>query len=141
MNLFIYSSKSNGNVNRLHRQVESCNQGYDIETFNSVAHLSRRFCQPRAKWRETIVVLLAADRKDLANLLSIRDLLDDVRIILVLPDDKKETVSAGHLLRPRYISYADGKFEDVAAVLRKTKERFGRNKIKQKEGDKREWQN
>lgn len=123
MNLFIYSSKSKGATNRLRGRVESCMQGHTPETFNSVAHLSHRFCRPYARGGDSIAVLYAADRQDLANLLSIRDLLDDVRIILILPDDKKETVSAGHRLRPRYISYAGGNFENVAAVLNKMMQR------------------
>ena len=32
---------------------------------------------------------------------------------------EEDTVSKGHLLRPRYLTYADGDFEDVAAVLEK----------------------
>lgn len=134
MNLFIYSRKKKRAPNRLRWQVESCMQGNATETFNSVAHLSRRLCLPHVRRGETIGVLFAADRQDLANLLSIRDLLDDVRIILVLPDDKKETVSAGHRLRPRYISYAGGNFEDVAAVLNKMQERSLMNKRSQQQG-------
>lgn len=109
-------------------------RGNTTETFNSVAHLSRRLCRLYARRGETIGVLFAADRQDLANLLSIQDLLDDVRIILVLPDDKKETVSAGHRLRPRYISYAGGNFEDVAAVLNKMMQRSLMNKNSKQQG-------
>lgn len=134
MNFFIYSSKSKGVTNRLLWQVESYMQGNATETFNSVAHLSRRLCRPHVRRGETIGVLFAADRQDLANLLSIQDLLDDVRIILVLPDDKKETVSAGHRLRPRYISYAGGNFEDVAAVLNKMMQRSLMNKDSKQQG-------
>ena len=134
MNLFIYAKELKGATNRLRWQVESSLPGNLPETFNSVTHLSRRLCRPYARRRETIGVLFAADRQDLANLLSIRDLLDDVRIILVLPDDKKETVSAGHRLRPRYISYAGGNFEDVAAVLNKMQERSLMNEKSQRQG-------
>lgn len=134
MNFFIYSRKSREAANRLRGQVESCLQGNATETFNSVVHLSRRLCLPHVRRGETIGVLFAADRQDLANLLSIQDLLDDVRIILVLPDDKKKTVSAGHRLRPRYISYADGNFEDIAAVLNKMMKRSLMNKESKQQG-------
>jgi hypothetical protein len=43
----------------------------------------------------------------------------DVQIILVIPDRRPETLSLGHLLRPRYLSYEDGNFDDLASVLEK----------------------
>ena len=130
MNLFIYSSKSKGAANRLQWRIRSCMQGNPTETFNSIAQLSHRLHWPYAKREETIVVLFAADRQDLANFLSIRDFLNGISIILVLPDSENETITAGHRLRPRYISYADGNFEDVVAVLIKMEEKFDRNKIR-----------
>ena len=42
-----------------------------------------------------------------------------LRLILILPDREKGTISKGHLFRPRYLTYADGDFLDVAAVLAK----------------------
>ena len=50
----------------------------------------------------------------------------------VISHDKKETISTGHRLRPRYISYTDGNFKDVAAVLNKMDELFRRNKNNQR---------
>jgi hypothetical protein len=62
---------------------------------------------------------LASSREDLEAILSIVELFYDLRIILILPDRKKETISKGLKLYPRYLSYADGDFSDVAAVLEK----------------------
>ena len=139
MKLFVYSRKSarksDGAIDRLQGQIESCMQGKITETFNSVENLSRRLCRPNTTKEETIAVLFTVDGKDLVDLLSIRDLLDDIGIILILPDDKKETISAGHRLRPRYISYADGNFKDVAAVLRKMLEIINNNSTYRKGGE------
>jgi hypothetical protein len=44
-------------------------------------------------------------------------LLRDVRIILILPNHEDETVVMGHRLEPRLLTYADGDFTDVSAVL------------------------
>jgi len=131
MKLFVYSRKLDGAIDRFQGQLESCMQGKITETFNSVKILSRRLCRPNTTREETIAVLFAVDRKDLLDLISIRDLLDNIGIILILPDDKKETISAGHRLRPRYISYTDGNFKDVAAVLNKMDGLLLRNKNNQ----------
>jgi len=132
--LFVYSRKSarksDGVIDRLQRRIDSCMQGKITETFNSVESLSQRLCRPKTIREETIAVLFTVDMSDLWNLISIRDLLDGIGIILILPDDKKETISAGHCLRPRYISYADGNFKDVAAVLNKMDGLFRKNNQK-----------
>ena len=132
MKLFVYSRKSvrksDGVIDRLQGRIESCMQGKITEMFNSVESLSRRLCRPNTTREETIAVLFTVDIKDLLDLIYIRDLLDDIGIILILPDDKKETISAGHRLRPRYISYTDGNFKDVAAVLNKMEGLFRKNK-------------
>jgi len=52
-------------------------------------------------------------------MLGIRDLLAETKIILLLPDRKRATVSKGHNLYPRFLTYMDGDFSDVAAVLQK----------------------
>ncbi|NVM57217.1 MAG: hypothetical protein HWN51_03755 [Desulfobacterales bacterium] len=66
-----------------------------------------------------IAVLLAASREELSDILSIRDLLTDIRVILVLPDRDDDTIAKGHTLRPRFFTYADSDFVEIAAVLSK----------------------
>lgn len=53
------------------------------------------------------------------DILSLREFLHDRRIILVLPDSEPETVSLGHILRPRFITYGDSDYMDVSAILGK----------------------
>lgn len=66
-----------------------------------------------------IVVLLANDHEDLLNLIAIKKLLLDYRTILILPDSEKVTISLGHKLYPRFLSYANSRINDVALVLDK----------------------
>jgi len=47
------------------------------------------------------------------------DWLWDTRIILILPDRDRETITNGLKLRPRFFTYADEDFGEVAAVLAK----------------------
>lgn len=66
-----------------------------------------------------IAVLMIDDREEFANLMHLKDLFADMRIILVLPDRERCTISKAHLLGPRYLAYTDSSFEDVKAVLQK----------------------
>lgn len=67
----------------------------------------------------SIGVLWPADRNELSNLRTTDYLLRDMRIILILPDHRQDTISEGHLLRPRFVSYADNDPNDIVAVMAK----------------------
>jgi hypothetical protein len=85
------------------------------ETYSDLDSLHRRLCRPR--YGLAIAVLVAATGEELGELLAMRDLLADLRLILVLPDRSRETIKAGHRLAPRFLSYVDSGFEEVEAVL------------------------
>lgn len=87
----------------------------NVETYGMISDLSSRLHTPQRNY--DIAVLLASDRKDLEDMFKIRPLLDNVRIILVLPDRQSETIKMGHTLRPRYMSFSDSPISDVAFVL------------------------
>lgn len=69
-------------------------------------------------------VILNVDKQKLASLLSIKDLLEDTNLILILGEKDEETVALGHRLRPRFITYADSDFLDIASVVMKMKEKI-----------------
>ena len=118
MNVLFYSRETEEAGERLERMVEVLIPEEKREVYRTIHSLSSRLRRPK-DCDLTIAVLLAAGRKDLADILSIHDLLCDVRIILILPDREEDTVAWGHSLQPRFLSYIDSDFTDVAAVLYK----------------------
>lgn len=89
-----------------------------LETFRTVDSLKNRLRQPTGI-TDSIAVLFTRSKQELVGLLRIADLLSDLRIVLLLPDDHVETIASGHLLRPRFLSHVDGDVGEVAAVLQK----------------------
>ena len=47
------------------------------------------------------------------------DLLQELKLVLILPDDDQDTIVKAHTLRPRYLSWVDQNFIDIGAVLRR----------------------
>ena len=133
MKVLYFAPMENGVCERLQQKIEAVIPAENMEIYRTFEDLSERFHQPLNNL--SVAVLLAASREDLQELLSIRDLITDVRLIAVLPDRKKETIAKGHLLRPRYLAYADGDFADVVAVLRKMLENINNNSIYRKGGE------
>jgi len=115
MTLLIYTTRMEGAGERLLQIVDTVVSGENVKIYRTVDGLSRGLRQPRNE--VTLAILLASSKEDLINLLSIRDLLSDMKIILILPDSDPETVAKGHMLRPRFLTYRDSDFVDVAAVL------------------------
>ena len=89
----------------------------DVEVFRSMDGLSARLRQPLDD--PAIAVLIAQTWGELANFLQIRNLLRDVRVVLVLPDRDAETIAKGHVLQPRFFSYLDSDAGEVTAVVEK----------------------
>jgi len=115
MTLLIYTTKMGGAGERLLQTVDTVVSGENVKIYWTIDGLSRRLRQPRKD--VNLAILLASFKQDLVDLLSIRDLLSDMKIILILPDSDPETVAKGHMLRPRFLTYCDSDFVDVAAVL------------------------
>jgi len=60
---------------------------------------------------------MTGSKKELSEFIGIRELLSDIRIIIVWPDRTKDTIATGHSFRTRFVRYADSDFVEVGAVL------------------------
>ena len=67
-----------------------------------------------------IVVLLCATQEEMRSFSLMRELFSESRLILIAPNHKAETIHQAHRLYPRFLSYADSHFENVAAVIQRS---------------------
>jgi hypothetical protein len=116
VSLIVYMSNANCNDKMWHF-IRTQSWHGQVEIFYTLSKFYQRFTQPGSS--NTITVLLIADRRELENIVQYSELFCDQKIILVLPDRAKETVTMGHALYPRYISYTDSDLKDVTSVLHK----------------------
>ncbi len=110
MDIIYYSKRQDGPGKRIQAIIESQLSGDDLEVYRDLDSFSLRLCQPLGL--RTFVVLTVVSRKDLIELLSISPLLQDLRIILALPD-RREEERARTLLHPRYIAFLSSDYLDV----------------------------
>ena len=66
-----------------------------------------------------IALLTASTKEELKQFIGLREFLADIRVILILPDRDHDTLSSAHALYPRFITYIDGDYSDLKAVLTK----------------------
>lgn len=117
MSIVLYSNEPGDVAQRLQKIIKDLRPEEKMEFFQTIDLLTERLRKPRGDMN--IAVLLSVNRADLLEILSIKDLFEDIRTILILPDRDDETIARGHRLRPRFITFMDSDFKDFAAVLRK----------------------
>lgn len=115
MALLIYSTKTDGADKRLLRVIELLFPRHKFKICRSSGELSKWLKE--SVFNQTIAILLASSREDLQDILSLRGLLLDMKIILIVPDSDQNTFAQGHMLRPRFLTDCNSDFIDVAAVL------------------------
>ncbi|MBN1547201.1 MAG: hypothetical protein JW902_11125 [Syntrophaceae bacterium] len=118
MNVLFYKPMAKEASNKLLNGVlKNLHTNSKLEVHLTIDSLSHSLRQPRED--SIIAVLLSESKKDLVDILGIKDLLSDVRVVLILPDRAKDTISKGHSLRPRFLSYSDTDYSEVGTVLNK----------------------
>ena len=105
MTILYYTSKNSEISIRLLRVIEALATKGQIETYQSVPSFSLRLREPSLF--KDIAILLTDTKDDLLEILSIKDFLDGIRVILILPDRSTDTVSSAYTLFPRFLSYGD----------------------------------
>ena len=122
MGLICYMAKNHPANRQFLEVLEGLRAETHVELYNGFDSLAKRFSRPFRK--ANIFVLVAADRLELKKIVSLRTYLLDMPVVLILPDGEKNTFKEGHSLYPRFISYLESSFDDVAAVLKKMIQRY-----------------
>jgi hypothetical protein len=113
--LIFYSKDKNKFGMELEKMLEELAAKANVETYRTTPDLILRLRVPLSE--SAIAVLLISDKKDLKSTLSIKSLLINMRIVLILPDRNDGTIEAGHSLHPRYLSFKDNSLKDIKSVL------------------------
>jgi hypothetical protein len=117
MSLLVYDNSFDNVSKRLEIVITAAIPAGQIEMFRDMCSFIHRLRLPGRM--HNVAVLFAATRKEFDDILSIRDLLRDLRIIIVLPDSDPNTICNAHSLRPRFLTFVSHDFEDLGAVLMK----------------------
>ena len=117
MKVLLYAAEKNKAGKRLEKKIKATINGIDLQIYRTIKTLVHKLNQFAAVGHGDIVVLLTSSKKELQNLISFRHLINNMRVIIILPDMEKDTIAKGHLLRPRFLTFADKNFEMATAVL------------------------
>ncbi len=115
--IIIYSKVHTGYYEELLCSAKNMVPTENLKVCTSIHELSGEICRPGI--RNAIVILLASDQNDYDNILSLRDLLWGVRIILIMHSSNPDIILQGHLLNPRFLSACDSSYREAVSVLQR----------------------
>ena len=117
MTIVMFYSNPKGAGERLLSEIQARIHGHRIEVDQTVKDLSDRFRRPMID--HAVIVFVAESREQLERFVAMGDLVSTVPILLVLPDRRRDTISTGHKLYPRFVTFVDSYFSDIVSVLSK----------------------
>lgn len=116
MKVILYIPKNHVEGKKLQTVVEKLIPKHLLAVFNMITALSQGLRGPLS---DTILVLCPSCKEEVWELGALRELIRDVRTIMVLPDEERETVAIGHRFQPRFLTVPTPDFKDVSKVLSK----------------------
>jgi len=100
MKIVLYSPIGDPSGGRLGELIKTNLPEAGMKVCRTIRGLSQSLRQPAED--SGVAVLLVSDQEDLKNIISLRHLFQNIRIILLLPNKKPETVAMAHQLRPLF---------------------------------------
>jgi L-lactate utilization protein LutB len=104
-------------VDTLEELIKTHLPGVETAVYKTIDDLSQSLRHPTED--SGVAVLLASNQEDLMNMISMRHLFQNIRIILLLPSKESEIVALAHQLRPRFLTDINTDLAEITAVLKK----------------------
>ncbi|MCE5210840.1 MAG: hypothetical protein LLG40_04750 [Deltaproteobacteria bacterium] len=117
MSVILYLPQKEKKEDDLLRIIQKAIPVQNIEICSSICELSERLRQPMMN--VSAAVLYAASRAELMEIIYLNDLLNDLKVVLVLPDSDPEVLEKAYILCPRFIAVAESDFKHLGSVLKK----------------------
>lgn len=116
MKILFYNTAENATALSVLELTASMVPRERLETCRTLSELKGKLCQPNVRFG--LAVILVNTVEEIDHLITLKNLLDDVRIILITPDLKKNTVHKGHKLYPRFMTDTVD-MQHLAAIIHK----------------------
>lgn len=116
MHIVIYAESQNLAYHRLNQAISSLNTTQTIEVHDEIGLFVQRFRVIAV--RPDLIIIIPNSPEELDILLTHRELFENYRVITILPNREKETLSKSHKFHPSFITFEDEDFKDVAAIVK-----------------------
>jgi hypothetical protein len=116
MNLFYYAPRPGEKGDELLRSARSLVRPGSLEVFEKLDKFGERM--RRLKDPLSVAMIIKPSRKDLQFLAEMRDFMRETRVLLVLSNQKRETISLALRVFPTFVAYSGEDLPGLLSVLR-----------------------
>ncbi len=116
--LFIHQNASKAG-DSLKKTIDQNFPETKLQMYNSHKTLKNQLKKYSTFSEKDIFILMADSPDRLDQLSSMIDLMEDNRILLILPDESKETLSKASQFFPRFFTPVSDTYDDLCSVLNK----------------------
>ena len=117
MKIFFYFKVGDQPGDKLEKIIKTHLPGVEMAVYRTIDDLSQSLRHPIED--SGVAILLASNQENLKNILSVRYLFQNIRIILLVPSKEAEIVALAHQLRPRFLTDINSDLAEITAVLKK----------------------
>jgi DNA-binding NarL/FixJ family response regulator len=114
---YLYAPRSVATRNRIFREIgDAIGDKSRLEIFDMMAGVLKRlkrFDNPE------IVIMLAIGKKDVPNLIALRESLRDAAVIIMLSDEDSSTRTEAVRMRPKFLGMMDGDLDKIVPIVKK----------------------
>jgi hypothetical protein len=115
--MLFYSAQRNHIVDALEPLLTEHLPYHQVSFCNAMDALENRLRRPPRNLK--IALLCISDAIEMVQLTSLRSILMDLRLLLILPRQNADTIGWAHLFGPSFIAYMDTDVDRISAVLKK----------------------
>jgi hypothetical protein len=115
MNIIFYCPSKNGYYDNFSSFITFPSRQKKVEIHRDIETFSHRLKKPYKN--KAVVVIYAETLEDLIDVYLIKHLLRGISLILILPDNEKDTLAMGSLLRPVFTFNINSSTSDISYAL------------------------
>jgi len=116
--LFIHQDSSETGAT-LKNIIDQNFDGIELETLRTVNQFEAKLRQFSNCYDRELLIILVDSKHRLNELIPLIQLLEDKRLILILPDQSNDVLSVAHRFYPRFFTYINDTYDDLCSVLDK----------------------
>jgi hypothetical protein len=118
MQILYYRNSGDENLTPFEQELATLATDGRIESYRELAQLEGGLLRPHLS--DTMLVALLTENTAFIDFASLERLLQDLSLILILPDQTARTVARAHQLKPRFVTSLEADFRvEVLAVAQK----------------------
>jgi hypothetical protein len=124
MELILYLPGKNEASANLLRIIQTVIPDHEIKIYSSIGELSERL--HKSMLDVGAGVFHVESRAELLEIIYLKDLFQEMKMILVAPDSQPDTLDKAYTLCPRFIAVAESDFIHLGSVLKKIMDLHGK---------------